>query len=135
MDALYVAAGGFIGAILRYLLSITFAITNFPTVTFFINLSGSFVIGFILVIAMEKSSISPNFRFFFATGLLGAFTTFSTYTLETLKLLNAGYILTGLNYYLWSVILGIIFAGVGAQVARQLSFMIESNKSSLRDEE
>ena len=135
MDAIYVAAGGFIGAILRYLLSITFANANFPTVTFLINLSGSFVIGFILVIAMERSSISPNFRFFFATGLLGAFTTFSTYTLETLKLLKAGYLLTGLNYYFWSVILGIIFVAVGAQIARQILFSIETNKSSRGEKE
>ena len=135
MDAIYVAAGGFIGAILRYMLSITFADTNFPIVTFSINLSGSFIIGFVLVIAMERPSISPNFRFFFATGLLGAFTTFSTYTLQTLKLLNEGYILTALNYYLWSVILGIIFAIVGAQIARQFIYYFEIKRSSLRDEE
>ena len=135
MDSIYVALGGFIGAVLRYIFSLAFVNSGFPSSTFLINLSGSFIIGFVLIIALERATISPNFRLFFATGLLGAFTTFSTYTLDTLLLLNSGYFLTAINYYLWSVILGIIFAALGAQLGKQTLFYIDVHKERFRAEE
>lgn len=134
MDFIYVATGGFLGAVLRYLINIAFPQKVFPIATFSINLVGSFLIGLILVLSFERLSATPQFRLFFAVGLLGAFTTFSTYTVETLKLLNQGYVLIALNYYTMSAILGVIFAALGSQVAHQIVYYIDKDKIEIERE-
>jgi len=90
---LLVALGGMLGAVARYGLSgwISNATTGkFPYGTLAVNLIGSFVIGFFLTLAIDRFSWSPELRIFFTVGFLGAFTTFSTFSYETVELLREG---------------------------------------------
>jgi CrcB protein len=116
-----VAIGGAIGAILRFLLSrfigSTFS-TVFPLGTFVVNISGSFLIGFFYSI-FDKIIATPEIRAFLLIGIIGAFTTFSTFVLETFNLFKDGEILQGfLNIFLSqvggliSLFLGIVFARI-----------------------
>jgi CrcB protein len=85
--------GGFFGAILRYVLS-TFIYkllgTDFPYGTFVVNVLGCFLIGFFMGLVDAGVIISPNLRILIAIGLLGGFTTFSSFSYETVELLKAG---------------------------------------------
>ena len=94
---LLVAAGGALGAMSRYALSgwISGATTGrFPYGTLAVNLIGCFVIGFFLTLALERFAWSPELRVFVTVGFLGAFTTFSTFSNETVELLRGGIYLT-----------------------------------------
>ncbi|TKJ33317.1 MAG: hypothetical protein CEE38_20935 [Planctomycetes bacterium B3_Pla] len=86
----YIATGGAIGAVARYSVSgwvQNFGQGTFPWGTLFVNTAGSLLIGLFFGLS-ELTSVSPAARLFFAVGFLGAFTTFSTYSLETLNLLR-----------------------------------------------
>ncbi len=90
---LLVAIGGMLGAVSRYGLAgwISGAAEgSFPYGTLAVNVIGSFVIGFFLALALERFSWSPEVRIFFTVGFLGAFTTFSTFSYETVELLREG---------------------------------------------
>lgn len=93
MIYLYIGAGGFLGAISRYaienLAKIKF-VTAFPAGTFFVNVAGCFLIGFIMTLSLERMIISPNARMGIVTGYLGGLTTFSTYTYQALTFLEKG---------------------------------------------
>lgn len=116
-----VALGGMLGAVARYALSglVSNAVQGkFPLGTLAVNLIGSFVIGFFQVLALEKFTWSPQWRVFFATGFLGAFTTFSTFSYETVELVREGaYLFAALNVgasfagCLTAVFVGMIVAG------------------------
>lgn len=83
--------GGGIGSVLRYLLGGHFqrAFSGpFPTGTFVVNLAGCLGIGFVGALGLEKAALSPEARVFLMAGLLGGFTTFSTFAWETLGLLT-----------------------------------------------
>ena len=89
---LWVGLGGFVGAIARYLLATWIAGragTAFPLGTLVINLSGSFVLGLLLGV-LENHVTPPALRLALATGFLGAYTTFSTFTYETIRLVEEG---------------------------------------------
>ncbi|MDR1362801.1 MAG: fluoride efflux transporter CrcB [Spirochaetaceae bacterium] len=87
MDYFYIVLGGGLGALARYV-SISFISrlvkTPFPAGTLVVNIIGSFLIG-ILFSIFEKHRIPAEFRLFLTTGFLGAYTTFSTYSLETVR--------------------------------------------------
>ena len=87
---IYVASGGAVGAVLRYLTSnfYKFYFPNFPIGTLFINFLGSFLIG-ILASHLETKGTSYLFiKYFLIIGILGSFTTFSTFSLEAIQLIN-----------------------------------------------
>jgi len=116
---LAVSLGGILGANARYLVGVYVAErlgTAFPYGTFLINVSGSLVIGFFLTLAAERFSIDPVWRLFFATGFLGAYTTFSSYTFEAAQLIRDGAYGLALLYLFGSVLAGMIgvFAGIVA---------------------
>ena len=121
----FVAAGGSLGAVARYLINIS-PLANvfgkFPFPTFVINVSGSFLIGFCLIVLTDKIAISDNLRMAVIVGFLGAFTTFSTFEIEIFGLLRERHFATAFFYLFLSVFLG--FAGVVAGVAagRLVSF-------------
>lgn len=109
----FIAIGGAFGASARYLINISpladlFA--KFPFPTFFINITGSFLIGFLLILLTDKFQINDNLRLAIIVGFLGAFTTFSTFEMEIYGLIEEKHFLTALLYLFTSVFLG--FAGV-----------------------
>ena len=109
MQYFYIAAGGSLGALGRYFLSFWVAQRAqmiFPWGTLIINLAGSFAIGFLFEL-FEALMLPPAYRAFFSIGFLGAFTTFSTFSLETVNLLRDGeWRLAALNV-VFSVFLGV----------------------------
>jgi CrcB protein len=120
-QALVVGAGGSIGAIARLWIASWFADrwgTAFPYGTFFINISGSFVIGLLLTIIAARAQVNPAYRLFFVTGFLGAYTTFSTYSFEGMSLLESGQVSSGLLYLAGSVGAGLIAVTLGAALGR-----------------
>lgn len=97
--ALCVGAGGFLGAVARYLLGLLPYQGDFPFITFAINFIGAFVIGVVFEIASIRPGMLPdNAVLFLKTGLCGGFTTFSTFSLETLSLLERGKYAVGTTY-------------------------------------
>lgn len=118
---LVVALGGALGAIARYLLSEyigKLSISPFPYATFLINISGSFVIGVFLTLIARGAPINDHWRLVFAVGFLGAYTTFSSFEYETLKLIEEGKFGYSLLYVLSSLIVGFIGVWLGAALAR-----------------
>jgi fluoride exporter len=120
---LIVGLGGFIGANVRYWLGAwidTQFGLRFPLGTFLINLTGSLLLGFIATITLERALIDPRWRLAIAVGFVGAYTTFSTFTYESVKLLEAGsYGLAALNVF-GSAALGLIGAGLGIILGRAI---------------
>ena len=118
-----VAAGGAIGSIARYLLGAFIqdrVATALPLGTLVINVVGSFLLGFIVRIGLETSAISPEMRFFLATGVCGGFTTFSTFSYETFRLLEDGEYGTAGVYVASSVVLSLLACAIGMGAARAL---------------
>jgi len=101
MNIVLAGAGGMSGAILRYILSLIPLKTDFPFVTLTINILGSFAIGFINGYALIKKP-SEKLIVFLKTGVCGGFTTFSTFSLENLKLIQNGKEFVSLIYMITS---------------------------------
>jgi CrcB protein len=117
-----ISLGAIAGALSRYYLTLWFAHrfgTGFPYGTFFINLTGCFGMGFFVTVALERgANLTPEVRLMVATGFLGAYTTFSTYGLDTITLLGANQLVLASVYWAGSAILGIISVQVGVVLAR-----------------
>lgn len=115
---LAIAAGGACGAVARYLINVS-PLQNlfkpFPFPTFFINITGSFLIGFLLIVFTDKFTVNENWRYALMVGFLGAYTTFSTFELEIWALIKDNQFLAAFLYLFLSVAVG--FVGVAAGVA------------------
>ncbi|MCS7058111.1 MAG: fluoride efflux transporter CrcB [Meiothermus sp.] len=119
---LLVALGGAIGALLRYGLGAwvqALGGPGFPWSTFLINVSGSFLIGIVLRLSLE-GALSPEWRLFLAVGVLGGYTTFSTFSWETLTLAQQGEWLKASLYVLGSVVLGLLLVLLAYHLAGRL---------------
>lgn len=102
----FIAGGGALGAVFRYLVSgfvYRFFAADFPWGTLIVNLAGSLLIG-LLWGAFEVIMISQNMRLFLFIGILGAFTTFSTFSLESFNLLRDG----EYGFFCWNIILSVV---------------------------
>lgn len=109
-----VALGGALGSVLRHF-SLSFWVKpNFPYGTLAVNVLGSFLIGFLMEMAALKWNISLEMRAFLFTGVLGGFTTFSTFSLDVFKLVETGNMLSAFVYVSASVMISIaaIFSAV-----------------------
>ena len=116
INCLAVGAGGALGAIFRYLITLSpIEIKGFLLTTIGINIIGSFCIGLIAELAGKITNFNPYLLLFLKVGLCGGFTTFSAFSIEAIGLLQNGRILTAVNYMVFSVILCIAAAG-GAQM-------------------
>lgn len=119
-----VSLGAIAGALSRYYLSLWFAQrfgTSFPYGTCFINISGCLAMGFFFTLSLERIAIiSPELRLLVAVGFLGAYTTFSTYTLDTVNLLNNQKFIPAGLYLVSSAIVGIISTKIGMIFAKLL---------------
>jgi CrcB protein len=124
-SALAVLAGGGIGSLIRYL--VTFGIAQrlgpgFPWWTFVINVTGSVIIGVVFELTQTRALPgAPLLRVFLMTGVLGGYTTFSTFSLDALQLAGERAALLAVLYVAGSVVLGIAGAYGGVIMARSLS--------------
>jgi CrcB protein len=124
MNALLaIAIGGTLGCWARY--GMTGAMQAafgraFPIATLSINVLGSFLMGFLFILTLERLSVSPALRTGMLTGFLGGFTTFSTFEMETLLLAQQGSIAKAILYVVLSVVIGFAAAFGGAFAARSL---------------
>jgi CrcB protein len=121
---LMVGIGGALGSILRF--SVGGYVSNrlgvrFPYGTFFINCTGSFLIGLVVTLLAERTHWSPNWRYLIPIGFIGGYTTFSTFELETFRNFQDGEILiAGLNVAL-SVVIGFVSVWLGVITGRTIS--------------
>ena len=120
---LFIAVGGASGAVARYLLS-TWAHRLWegplPVGTLLVNALGSFSIGIVYVLLVEKQLIHQDWRGVLMVGFLGAFTTFSTFSLETITLLEAGHVAHALGYMIVSAVVCVLMAGTAIHLTRAL---------------
>lgn len=123
MNILLVAIGGAMGCVARYFVniwSVRFAGAGFPWGTLCVNLIGSFAIGFLAEVIARRFNASTELRHFLMTGILGGFTTFSAFSLDTISLFERGeYALTGI-YIGASVGLSIVAVFAGLALGRSL---------------
>lgn len=117
---LAVAAGGAFGALARYWLMSLVDTGSFPWGTLVVNISGSLVMGLLYVLIGEKMLLTQEMRALLAVGFTGAFTTFSTFALDALSLLQQGQLLPALAYVFSSVLLCILAAWLGMSAARMI---------------
>lgn len=118
-----VGIGGIFGCCARYGLTQlvqTVYGKNFPLATLTVNVLGCFLMGFLFFETLEHVTIHPTLRAAILTGGLGGFTTFSTFAMETLLLIEDGETATALLYLFTSLMLGLAAAVLGAYIARRL---------------
>lgn len=118
---LLIGTGGFFGSVSRFLASRfmqNYFPSAFPFGTFFVNISGCFLIGLIYGFSERSSLLTTNWKLFLAVGFCGGFTTFSTFANENLALLRDGEFFNFLLYTFLSVILGIAATFIGVLITK-----------------
>ena len=120
-DLVAVVAGAGIGGGLRYAIGLWLAErwgTSFPWHTFVVNISGAFLLGFVMALSAERGIIGPEWRLFLGVGILGGYTTFSTLSYETVALFERGLLLSGALNMFGSAAAGIVAVVLGLYVGR-----------------
>lgn len=124
MQMILIGIGGAIGAVLRYIVSLLL-LTNetaaFPFATVAVNLAGCFLLGLLSSGLELKISANPDYLSAFKTGLIGSFTTFSTFSVEVIQLLLHHFYLSAILYIFISAIFGLIFVAFGMKIGKSLS--------------
>ena len=123
MNLVIIALGGALGAVSRFLMgnAVSKAVGSaLPYGTFVINLVGCFAMGLLMTIIVDRELLPATWRLLLCVGLLGGFTTFSSFGYEALMLLTEGRMLAALAYVGGSVVLGLMAAGMGVLCARAL---------------
>ncbi len=124
MQLLYIGVFGGLGCVARYLASgWTYQLLgrSLPYGTLLVNVVGSFLLGVLMTFGLRSALFSPEVRVGLAVGFMGGFTTFSTFSYETIRLLEEGsFWQAGTNIFL-NVVLCLLFAFLGVWVARQLT--------------
>lgn len=120
---LAVAAGSAAGGVARYLLTEAVQLrtgATFPFGTLLVNIVGCFALGFITQAVLQQHDASPRLRAFLTVGLCGGFTTFSAFSLETVRLLEEGDVARASGYIGASVVLGVVALWVGMAAGRMM---------------
>jgi len=119
----FIAVGGALGAVARYLINVSpmaNVFDRFPFPTFFINVSGSFLLGFLLILLTDRIAIHDGVRMGIIVGFLGAFTTFSTFEAEIYGLVRERAYAASIVYMLLSVIVGFVGLLAGVWLAKRV---------------
>jgi CrcB protein len=122
-NLLLVGAGGAIGSMARYLLGLWTLHRwgpGFPWGTLGVNITGSFLIGFLAELIMRKFGASAEMRLFLITGVLGGYTTFSAFSLDTITLFERGDAALAITYIAASVVLSIVAVFAGLALMRAM---------------
>ncbi|OFX49888.1 MAG: hypothetical protein A2046_16240 [Bacteroidetes bacterium GWA2_30_7] len=117
-----IGAGSFIGGVLRYLISQFIQakfFSTFPIGTLSVNIIGCFVIGLIYGIS-DRGNMTQDWRLFLATGLMGGFTTFSAFSIETVNMLRDGQLWYVTTYICSSIVLGLLATFIGISIIKIL---------------
>ncbi len=119
-DLLYVGLGSFAGGIIRYLVALLMkgGSSTFPWATFTVNIAGCLLIGLLLALFNRMPNASPQLNLMLTVGFCGGFTTFSTFSKESLGLLQTGNYTTFALYALGSLVLGIAAVALGYAIAK-----------------
>jgi len=123
VNYMVVFVGGGIGSVVRYILAVWIGQKwgrNFPLGTFMINVTGSFLIGFLMTLMAERFVENPQWRLLLVVGGLGGYTTFSTFQYETGKLVLDGELLYASLNVILSVVVGFIALKLGEVIARSI---------------
>jgi len=122
-NLLLVGIGGFVGSIARYLVAVVFASqvpSVFPFASLTVNIVGCFVIGVLFALSDRGNFLSPEWRILLTTGFCGGFTTFSTFSYESLRLMQDGEYLYLGAYVLLSVVIGLAATYFGIILIRSI---------------
>lgn len=120
---LSIAIGGAFGAVARYLINVSplnAVFDKFPLPTFVINITGSFLIGFLMILFADKYSSNENLRMAIIVGFLGAFTTFSTFEMEMFGLVREKQLVTAFVYLALSILVGFVGVVAGVSLGRRV---------------
>jgi fluoride exporter len=118
-----IAVGGAVGAVLRFVVSngvYRLVGQDFPYGTLVVNVLGSLLMGFLFILLVERQMLAVEWRAVLLVGLLGAFTTFSTFSVETLALLENGEMLKAMMNIIFSVAFCLLASWLGMGIGRQL---------------
>lgn len=124
MTWLLIALGGAAGSVLRYgvgRLAMHYLGTGTVVGTFIVNITGSFALGFFLGLVVQRGGIPADLRAMIAIGLLGGYTTFSTLSYDTLRLLESGEISRAALNLLGNLVIGLAAAWLGLLLGRAVS--------------
>ena len=119
-----VGLGGIAGSLFRYLLSVMAVAIwgkEFPIGTLFINVTGAFLLGFMTNYFVGSTKINPYLNTALTTGVIGSYTTFSTFCFETVHLFETGKIIFGVFYLFASLLGGLLFVKAGMKLGEQVN--------------
>lgn len=119
----YIALGGALGSVLRYLTTIVmnkYIQTTFPYATFVTNIFGCLLIGLFFGYLEKQNAVSQDLKFFLITGLCGGYTTFSAFSIENVQLLQSNQIFIAFMYISFSIFLGLTATLAGLSIAKGL---------------
>jgi fluoride exporter len=121
---LYIGAGGFLGSVFRYILSkyLNNLMPSFPLGTLAVNVSGSFLLGFLIYSTLLGKNISPEMRDMLTIGFIGAFTTMSTFSYETFRLMELNEIL----FMSLNIILNVVLSLIAVYFGKELAILISN---------
>ncbi|WP_310557435.1 fluoride efflux transporter CrcB [Flavobacterium sp.] len=120
---IYIAIGGGLGSVLRYVTTIfvtKYASSNFPYATFLTNVLGCLLIGLFFGYFEKQNTISQDLKFFLITGFCGGYTTFSAFSNENIQLLQTNQFFTAILYITLSVFIGLLATWVGLFLVKSI---------------
>ncbi|MDR6723565.1 CrcB protein [Paenibacillus amylolyticus] len=120
-EFIYVACGGLVGTLTRYGVQVWMPAANegFPWAVLLINALGSLFLGWFFTIAIP-GKITPQLRLAIGTGFTGAFTTFSTFSLDIVRLFDGGLWERALIYLFVSLVMGLLLCGLGIKIGHRM---------------